>query len=205
MKKHFQDLLKGIFLGSISSLVASHGAEASVYDLTKLKVNDNGQTEVKVKKDYSRKFILKFQSDDSYLIAGHSSHASHASHASHRSSSTYSGSSYSTSSSSYNSPALKPISPSKITSPTYNTSIITANTAKIISLGDRVLEKGMIGNDVSQLKKILIEKKILEASSIEESTLFDVKIEKAVIVFQKSLGLVADGMVGSKTIYYLKK
>lgn len=205
MKKNFQNLLKGIFLGSISSLVASHGAEASVYDLNKLKVNDGEQTEMKVKKDYSRKFILKFQSDNSYLIAGHRSHASHASHASHRSSSTYSGSSYNSSSSSYNSPTLKPIPPSKITSPTYNTSINTSNTAQIINLGDRILEKGMIGTDVSQLKRILIDKKILEVSSIEESTLFDVKIEKAVIVFQKSLGLVADGKVGPKTIYYLKK
>ena len=108
MKKHFQTLLKGIFLGSVSSLFASHGAEASNYDLNNLKIKDDGQTEVKAKKDNSQKFILRFKSDDSYLIAGHrshSSHASHASHASHRSSSTYTGSSYDSSPTNNTSPA----------------------------------------------------------------------------------------------------
>jgi len=219
MKNHFKTLLKGIFLSSISSLVASQGADATAYDLNKLKVNSDGQTEVKAKKDNSQKFILRFKSDDSYLIAGHrshSSHASHASHASHRSSSTYSGSYSGTSSSSDSSPASTstPTPTIKTTSSTQNNEVTKSNhnsanttsySSEILKLGDRFLKKGMIGTDVSQLKKILIEKKFLVKTSDDGNMLFDEKTEMAVIAFQKSLGVMADGIVGSNTVYYLKK
>ena len=219
MKKHFQTLLKGIFLGSISSLVASQGAEASTYDLNKFKINDGGQTEVKARKDNSQKFILRFKSDDSYLIAGHrshSSHRSHASHSSHRSSSTSSGSSYGSSSSSYSAPVSTstPTPTIKTTSSTRKNEIVklnhdsintTSSSSLILNLGDRLLKKGMTGSDVAQLKSILIEKEFLSVALYEESMLFDEKTEKAVIAFQKSFGVGADGIVGSKTVYYLKK
>jgi murein L,D-transpeptidase YcbB/YkuD len=198
MKNHFKTLLKGIFLGSVSSLVTSNGADALTYDLDKLKVNNDGQTEVKTQKDNSQKFILKFQSDDSYLIAGHRSHASHASHASHRSSSTYSGSSTGTSSSNYSTPTSTKTVNTSTQSNTPSTSL------GIINLGDRILKKGMDGNDVIQLKEILVEKKFLPETFKNESMLFDEKIELAVIEFQKSVGLRADGIVGSKTVYLLK-
>lgn len=216
MKGRFQNLLKGIFLGSISSLIASQGTDASTYDLTKFKAKDDGQTEVKAKKDNSQKFILKFRSDDSYLIAGHRSHASHASHASHRSSSTSSGSTYSTPSSSYSSPASTSTPSSGTTSPRVNTSSKTtnseyistddtSNSVKIINLGDRLLKKGMSGTDVSQLKKILIEKNFLIETSNDSDTLFNEETKEAVIAFQKSVGIGADGVVGSNTVYYLKQ
>ncbi|MDP2338818.1 MAG: peptidoglycan-binding domain-containing protein [Bacteroidota bacterium] len=210
MKKHFQALLKGIFLGSISSLVASQGAEASTYDLKKFKINDGGQTEVKARKDNSQKFILRFKSDDSYLIAGHRSHSSH------RSSSTSSGSSYGSSSSSYSAPVSTstPTPTIKTTSSTRKNEIVklnhdsintTSSSSLILNLGDRLLKKGMTGSDVAQLKSILIEKEFLSVALYEESMLFDEKTEKAVIAFQKSFGVGADGIVGSKTVYYLKK
>ncbi len=219
MKKQFQNLLKGIFLGSISSLISSNSANALIYDVTKLKLKDDGQTtETNAKKDNSQKFILKFKSDNSYLIAGHrshSSHASHASHASHRSSSTYSGTSSVNSSSDYLSPAT-PATPSNSTisrtpsnsdlrKSNQNGSNTASSPVESINLGDRLLKKGMIGVDVSQLKKILIEKKLLPTTLNDEVVLFDEKIEMAIIAFQKSHGILADGIVGSKTIYYLKK
>lgn len=216
MKVRFQNLLKGIFLGSISTLIASQGTNASPYDLTKFKAKDDGQAEVKAKKDNSQKFILKFRSDDSYLIAGHRSHASHASHASHRSSSTYSGSSYSTPSSSYSSPASTSTPSSGTTNPRVNTSSKTtnseyistddtSNSVKIINLGDRLLKKGMSGTDVSQLKKILTEKNFFIATTNDKDTLFNEETKEAVIAFQKSVGIGADGVVGSNTVYYLKQ
>jgi murein L,D-transpeptidase YcbB/YkuD len=212
MKKNLQTLLKGIFLGSISSLIASQGLTASTYDLSKLKEKDDGQTEAKVKKDNSQKFLLKFQSDDSYLIAGHRSHASHASHASHRSSSTYSGSSYGTSSKSYSTPTPTSV-PSNTSTSSNNVEVksrnnstdTTSNSYETINLGDRILKKGMIGNDVLQLEKILIEKNFLTENPNNESMLFDERIENAVISFQKSIGLLADGVVGSKTVSHLKE
>lgn len=207
MKNKIQTLLKGIFLGSISSLIASHGVKASSYDLNKLTVSNDGQTEVNTKKDNSQKFILKFQNDDSYLLAvhrSHSSHRSHASHASHRSSSTYSGSSSSTSTD-YSSPSSTSKSSSTTISTTYNNSRDTkSNSSEIINLGDRILKKGMSGTDVVQLKKILIEKSFLVETPNDESMLFDEAIKDAVIAFQKSIGIVADGIVGAKTVNYLK-
>ena len=212
MKKNFQTLLKGIFLGSLSSLIASQSIDASTYDLTKLKAKDDDPTELKTKKDNSQKFILKFQSDDSYLIAGHRSHASHASHASHRSSSTYSGSSYSTPSSNYNNsvstPSSKTTSFDQSTVKTKSDSVSTNNNAsnsgKIINLGDRILKKGMTGTDVTQLKVLLIKKNFILDFPNDTSSLFDEKVKEAVIAFQKSVLIGSDGVVGSKTVYYLK-
>lgn len=57
MKTKFKELLKGIFLTSVASLVSSNEANAISYDLSKMS-NDNN-IEQKKKSDLSQKYILK--------------------------------------------------------------------------------------------------------------------------------------------------
>lgn len=57
MKTKFKELLKGIFLTSIASLVSSNEANAIPYDLSKIS-NDNNIEQGK-KNDLSQKYILK--------------------------------------------------------------------------------------------------------------------------------------------------
>jgi murein L,D-transpeptidase YcbB/YkuD len=203
MKKNFQNVLKGIFISSLTSLCASNNAEASnIYDVSKLKVKDDETAEQNKKQDLTQKFIIKVQSDNSYLIAGHTSHRSHSSHRS--SSSTYSGSnSGSSSSGSSNYNYSTPSSSGSTTAPdnTSATKSVTIDTTSI--LGDRTLKLGMRGNDVLQLRKILIQKQFLVEDTEGENQLFDEKLRDAVVKFQKSVGLTADGIVGSKTVLYL--
>ena len=71
MKKHFKTFLKGLFLTSAASIATSANAGQMTvdYDLSKLKSDDNN-LELTPQKDNSQKFILKIQSDDSYLNCG---------------------------------------------------------------------------------------------------------------------------------------
>lgn len=63
----------------------------------------------------------------------------------------------------------------------------------------------MTGTDVTQLKNILIDKKYLSGSFAKGTILFDNEIEKAVISFQNKIGIDADGIVDTQTVYFLKK
>lgn len=73
------------------------------------------------------------------------------------------------------------------------------------NLGDRVLKKQMQGHDVTQLKNILIDKGYLSGSLFKGDSIFDEETEKAVIKFQKAIGIDADGIVETQTVYFLKK
>ena len=73
------------------------------------------------------------------------------------------------------------------------------------NLGDRILKKQMRGHDVTQLKNILIDKGHLSGNLLKGESLFDEATEKAVIKFQKSIGIDADGIVETQTVYFLKK
>ena len=80
----------------------------------------------------------------------------------------------------------------------------TVNSHKY-NLGDRVLKKQMQGYDVTQLKNILIDKGYLSGNLIKGNSIFDEETEKAVINFQKAIGIDADGIVETQTVYFLKK
>lgn len=74
-----------------------------------------------------------------------------------------------------------------------------------INLGDRVLKKGMIGTDVTQLKNILIDKGFLAGPLVKGNSMFDEILKNAVIKFQNSINIDADGIVEAQTVYFLKK
>lgn len=73
------------------------------------------------------------------------------------------------------------------------------------NLGDRVLKKQMQGHDVTQLKNILIDKGYLSGNLFKGDSVFDEETEKAVIKFQKAIGIDSDGIVETQTVYFLKK
>ncbi len=73
-----------------------------------------------------------------------------------------------------------------------------------IQLGDRILKKGMEGTDVTQLKNILIAKGYISDKLAKGATLFDKKIEKALVKFQEKIGIDADGILDVQTLYFIK-
>ncbi len=90
------------------------------------------------------------------------------------------------------------------------TNVVTPiSTNNIVKL-NRILRRGVIGEDVRSLQKKLNEKGYLVAKSGagsvgKETNLFGLLTRMAVIKFQKSKGLVADGIVGPLTQIELEK
>ena len=73
------------------------------------------------------------------------------------------------------------------------------------NLGDRVLKKGMFGNDVTQLRNILVSKGIIQGEAFTWNIIFDETIEAAVKKFQQSVELNVSGEVDEPTVAELKK
>lgn len=202
MSSKISDLIKGIFLASLASLPGSN-ISASTPPIIDATIDDQHISQDNAKPDLSRKLILKMNSDNSYLLAGHRSHRSHSSHRSHYSSRSGGSSSYK--------PSYRSSGSSNSTSypATSNGSSSTQTTTNIFKLGDRILKKGMNGHDVTELRNILVKKEYLklkpnELLILSGKLLFDDDIEKAVIEFQKKHSLTSDGIVGTITVYYLK-
>lgn len=63
----------------------------------------------------------------------------------------------------------------------------------------------MKGTDVSQLKNILIDKGFLTGRMVKGVSEFDEALKEAVIKFQNSINIDADGIVETQTVYFLKK
>ena len=282
MKRSFEKYLKGVFLTSMASLVYPSDIQASPISFLNDYNSDDSEVRNALGNDNKqKKFVLKMNNDDSYLIAAHRSHSSHRSHFSHRSHSSHRSSS---GSGSYSQPA----STSRSSTSTYQTttprvyslgervisvgasggdvkelaehlirhgflnrehivivgSNATCNThmetaiknfqrecgltvdgkagsttithirnytppvaedVSKINLGDRVLQKGMTGSDVTQLKNILIDKEYLSGELVKGIATFDQSIHDAVVAFQRAIGIDADGIVNAQTVYFLKK
>lgn len=208
MKPRIHDFIKGIFLTSIATLSGTdgHATESIIISDT------NADTQIsqdKSKPELSKKLLLKINNDNSYLLAGHRSHRSHSSHRSHYSSQTGS-STGSSSRSSSGSSGYSGSSSSGNSSSTLRKDTSSQIAKKVYILGDRILKKGMKGHDVTELRNILVKKNYIKLKEGEEKvlvgeTLFDEDIEKAVKQFQKDHQLSADGVVGTSTVYYLKK
>jgi murein L,D-transpeptidase YcbB/YkuD len=72
------------------------------------------------------------------------------------------------------------------------------------SLGTRVLRRGMTGKDVDQLIMLLVKGKLLSATQIPQSSLFNEDVERAVKQFQTTKGLPSDGVVDYRTLLLLR-
>lgn len=76
------------------------------------------------------------------------------------------------------------------------------STAQAANLGDRTIRLGMRGNDVTQLQQKL---NSLGFWSGNVDGIFGIKTKNAVINFQKSKKITADGIVGKKTLNMLNQ
>jgi murein L,D-transpeptidase YcbB/YkuD len=174
------NIYKKIFLTSVAALVQNDvclsETQSVLTDNTKSEVINNLTT------DYSKKLIMKFSSDGTASLNSHRSHRSHSSHRSHYSSRTSTSYSYTPSS--------------------YSTSLAYKN------IGDRTLYKGLEGKDVTELINILVEKGFLGVTYKVQSgtkSKFTSIVKKAVQRFQQSRSISSDGVVGTDTVYHLKK
>jgi murein L,D-transpeptidase YcbB/YkuD len=204
MKTKYTQFLKNVFLSSITALIPSK-SNATSYNLSKLESNiDVTNISSKKKADITPKLRIKFMDDNIYLVMAHASHSSHVSHASHSAHSSHYSSSPSGgsgTSSDYN------YTPSKSNNNSGYTNTDNKKTVYEWNLGDRLLKKGMKGTDVKELIDILIQKGYFKKNDSENSDYneFTLEVENSVKNFQKVNSIKADGIVGSTTVFYLKK
>ena len=185
-RNSYESILKRIFLGSIVGLLSNSSESAINIDLLEFSGRDIDLKDYKIQKDLSPKLVLKYNNNSEFSFASHRSHRSHSSHRSHMSHRSHYSSSTSTTA-----------------PPQSNTSTVTVQ-----KLGSRTLKRDMTGYDVTELINILLEKKYLVLESGENKVAgqytYTVVVENAVKEFQKDVGLKADGICGTVTIYYLK-
>lgn len=200
MKPSYSTYLKGLFISSITSLIATD-ANAQTYDLTRIK--EEGSTQINfsgIKNDLTPKLLLALNSDNTYSSVGHRSHRSHSSHRSHYSSYNGGGGTNTTN------PSQNLIQRTPKSSSPINNSNSNNFTTK--NLGDRIIKEGMRGTDVTQLINILIKKGYLVlqdgSTSVVGEYEYTSTISDAVKEFQKSNLQAADGIVGVETVYLLK-
>lgn len=195
-------LLRKVFLGSIAGIVSGNTATANNYapKINLVEEENNLELMFNKKMDLSPKLILKVSNDNEWSFASHRSHRSHSSHQSHRSHySSYSGGKN-----------TEPKSNSGIQpNNNYNYNKENNNTVTTdITLGSRILKKGMSGTDVTELINILLKKQYLKLEDggkhVTGVYTYDDTIEGAIKEFQKDNGLKADGVCGATTVYYLK-
>ncbi len=229
MSTKLEELLRGIFLSSLSGIMSHNPTSAGV----PISANEDGEgistnhetlfpaRNFSEKPKLTKPFILKRFDELVPLNLSHRSHRSHSSHRSH-----YSGSSGSTSSSSIRSSqgSSRPTSSgssssvgsgssSQVNSSALNQLLssqppgLTAAAPRVFSLGDRILRLNMTGMDVTELVNILLRKGYLKSSdgqSYTQELQYSTVIQQAVQQFQKDNGLDPDGSVGPQTVSMLK-
>lgn len=185
-----QELVRRVILGATAAMVAG-STPALAQEPSGGPRPDPGGESIVVGKGRSGarqakpKLILKRASKAlSELYSFHRSHRSHSSHRSHYSSSV---------------PSAPPRRPdtSQTVQPT--------TPAALTSLGSRVLRRGMVGADVTQLMLILAKHGYLAPGQINTSSEFTAPVEAAVRAFQSANGLQATGVADSQTIVLLKQ
>ena len=224
MKIKFKNIISALLMAATAKVAANPTVSSSNL---KLPVKDNnGEKELtKEKQNPLQKYIIKFRSDDSYLIAGHrshSSHRSHTSHSSHRSSSSsyYTPSSSSSSSKksssstskskSYSGTSSSSNSSNTATYPSTRTNEKTTNYTSpcICNIGERTILLGACGTDVKVLAALLVKHGYLAESDVitdaQGYTCCNEEMVTAIKKFQKEAGLNADGNAGAATIKALK-
>ena len=210
MKSKYKKLLSAMLVVAAAKVAANPTTDNS--QITKLNSvdNDGESALIKEKQKQLQKYIIKFSSDNSYLIAGHRSHSSHRSHRSH--------SSHRSSSGNYSSPSYS--SPSKNSTRTYtypsNTTVQPTekkqNTAisspKICNLGDRAISFSLCGTDIKELAALLVKHGYLAETDIvtdpQGYVICNEVMVAAIKKFQKDAGLKVDGLAGMGTINALK-
>lgn len=204
MKNKAKKIIRNILIGAVASIYNTdvQAADNSVKPLLEGLTGDDKESAVSALKNKIIKNVLQIKKNgDTKLIAGHRSHMSHRSgggggggghysHASHYSS--YGGGSSGHSSHSSHS--------SSSYGTTYSEPKPAPKTYKNYDLGDRTLQSGLYGNDVSQLTSLLVSKKYMNSSWITMQNgypVYNARVVSAVIRFQKDAGKAQDGVMTS--------
>ncbi len=158
--------------------------------------SDSNNNEISILKPI---FLLKkpVLDVDRYAANPHS-HRSHRSHSSHRSHMS-SRSSYSTKPSTNYTPSRSTYTPSNSTSNYFYTP-----PKPTYSLGSRVLDLNMTGDDVKELNKLLVKKGYLSSAYKYESN-YTSSTKSAVKKIQRENGLTVDGQVNTITLIYIQQ
>ena len=198
MKKLPKKIIKSLLVSAAFSLLGSQMQAKEASDTNPL-ASDDGKSDEKINILKTRVFHDVLKMNASGVLYKVDSHRSHRSHSSHRSSSNGHSSHYS---SSYTS--------SRSSSQGGSTTAVSNETMQAAhntpSLGDRTLSVGNIGDDVSELVKLLEKAgcppnpKLLE----DNGRKFTADVEMAVRVFQAFAGLPVTGVVDNATIGKLK-
>lgn len=198
MKKQFNNILKGIFLTSVASLLSTSEVEASPYNLDNLDDSHSEFTKAN-DSDTRLKHILKFRDDKSYIISGHRSHSSHRSHRSHSSHRSHRSSSYG----SYSSGSSTSSSSSYSTGSSTSSSSYTTSPRKTTTTKSRT-QAVQLSVDMKHLVEMLIKLGYITSRNVSKDTqgkyLYTTKIKKAVQHFQVDYNMTVDGIAGKATI-----
>jgi hypothetical protein len=219
----FEKLLRTLFMGSVASINATYGQAEEVNVDLSLIISVDEAASTPSEGSLGKKLVLKLYDKNDLIAISHRSHRSHSSHRSHYSSqgghashfshySSSSGTGTGTGSggrSTGSSGTTTTPPPVRETPTPIETPVVTPSLApKVYQLGDRMLIKGMVGADVTELINILIKRNYIKTADgskylIGDAT-FDETLETAVKLFQKNKSLASDGMVDPQTVYYLK-
>lgn len=219
MKIKFKKILSALLVAATAKVTASPSIVNGQSETQGALTNGGGnQISVKDKKKLLQKYIIKFGSDNSYVIAGHRSHRSHSSHRSHRSSSSggydytpSKSSTYSSNTSASKNSTTKTLVDTSSkekqmqqvsTRPTVKTSDYFYN------LGDRTISLGACGTDVKILAALLVKHGFLAQESLENNLagypICNAPMVAAIKSFQKTVGLVVTGSADATTIRALR-
>lgn len=224
MKSKFKKLLGLMLIASTAKAAGNQNVDSTQTSPLSLLDNNGNKTMIKEKPNLLQKYIVKFGSDNSYLIAGHTSHRSHSSHRSssgsyYTPSRTYNSSSSSSSTSTSSSSGTKKSSKkstnsssSNSTKNSFKSSTSSSNTSatnsSIYNLGDRTIKSGNSGTDVKVLAALLVKYGYMSESDIETDTQGYTICNTAMITgikrFQKDAGLKVNGQANTSTISALK-
>tara|TARA_Y100000813_G_scaffold161689_1_gene122213 strand:+ start:4926 stop:5555 length:630 start_codon:yes stop_codon:yes gene_type:complete len=206
--KSFDKILKSLVLGSLTTLFNKDSSAKIIHENFE-SLDNKVDLSSEPKKDLSLKLKINFNDNGEVEYSNHRSHRSHQSHRSHYSSNSGHHSHFSHYSSSTggtsggNSVGGSYYNPGGSYNNTYNSSPIG------YSLGSRTIKKGMSGKDVTEVINILLKTQYLTMKDGSKkaygSYTYEGVLYEQVKRFQKDVGLNADGIIGPKTIYYLKK
>lgn len=201
-------ILKTILLSSLATLMSDNpDAKSNYISISKDDINNDILLPFKHKNDLSLKLRLNLSNSGEWSFDSHRSHRSHSSHRSHYSSNNGHYSHFSSATGTNKKETKKETNSLDEKEKVKKNQVPNSNES--YSLGDRTLYKGMKGTDVTEMANILIKKGYLKFS---DGTLlatgvyeYDNIIFNAVKEFQKNNGLKSDGVVGTSTVFYLKK
>ena len=195
MNTKLRNIIRDVAIGAIVGILPNGKSEAAKISSgidEKLSLLSNNDPNISTNRpNLTLKYVYNYATNDGMF---HTSHRSHSSHASHASGSTG---------------RVRSV-PTTTAQPTNDQNAIQQNTNTnnpnaSYALGQRTLKKGMVGDDVLELKKALVRSKCYKMGEFEVlDNIFDQKTVEAVNLFKKNHQLTQDGIADALVFVQLK-